>query len=76
MRLFRISLKVFSVAGIIGIFILLPINYEGNQLHSIDFFNLPNESLDKFTISNVQDGSNWYSLHFSWSPMLEYTLKL
>ncbi|CAA6657439.1 unnamed protein product [Spirodela intermedia] len=65
MRIFVFNLKVFSIAGAIGIFILLPINYEGNQLHSIDFGNLPNESLDKFTISNVKNGSNWLWAHFS-----------
>ncbi|CAA7393498.1 unnamed protein product [Spirodela intermedia] len=65
MRIFVFNLKVFSIAGAIGIFILLPINYEGDQLHSIDFGNLPNESLDKFTISNVKNGSNWLWAHFS-----------
>ncbi|XP_078430264.1 hyperosmolality-gated Ca2+ permeable channel 2.3 [Wolffia australiana] len=65
MRIFVFSLKVFSFAGVIGVFILLPINYEGDQLHSIDLANLPNESLDKFTISNVKDGSNWLWVHFS-----------
>lgn len=53
----KCSLKVFIVAGIIGITILLPINFLGNQL-SYDFSDLPNKSLDSFSISNVDDGSN------------------
>lgn len=64
-RIFIFSLKVFSVAGIIGIFILLPVNYLGDQLQDIDFSDLPNKSLDMFTISNVKDGSNRLWIHFS-----------
>ncbi|CAK7322965.1 unnamed protein product [Dovyalis caffra] len=56
-RIFTFSLKVFTVAGVIGILILLPVNYFGNQLND-DFDNLPNKSLDSFSISNVNDGSN------------------
>lgn len=52
------SLRVFGFAGIIGVFVLLPINFLGNQL-SVDFSDLANKSLDSFSISNVDDGSNW-----------------
>uniref|UniRef100_A0A1D1XSZ1 Putative membrane protein C2G11.09 n=1 Tax=Anthurium amnicola TaxID=1678845 RepID=A0A1D1XSZ1_9ARAE len=65
MRIIIFSLRVFSVAGIVGVFILLPINYHGDQLHISDFADLPNESLEKFSISNVKDGSNWLWVHFS-----------
>lgn len=55
------SLKVFSVAGVLGVFILLPINFVGTQLNE-DSSDLPNKSLDSFSISNVNDGSNrWLS---------------
>ncbi|XP_010661094.1 CSC1-like protein HYP1 isoform X3 [Vitis vinifera] len=64
MRIFIFSLRVFTFAGIIGVFILLPINYLGNQL-SIDFSDLPNKSLDSFSISNVDNGSNRLWIHFS-----------
>ncbi|XP_059670377.1 CSC1-like protein HYP1 isoform X2 [Cornus florida] len=64
MRIFTFGFKVFSFAGIIGVFILLPINYLGNQL-SADFSDLANKSLDSFTISNVDNGSNWLWIHFS-----------
>lgn len=63
MRIFILSLKVFSVAAIIGIFILLPFNYMGNQL-SLDFTDFQNKSLETFAISNVDDGSNWLWIHF------------
>jgi len=52
------SLRVFTVAGIVGIFILLPVNYLGDQL-SHDISDLSSNSLDSFSISNVKDGSNW-----------------
>ncbi|KAJ0043591.1 hypothetical protein Pint_19178 [Pistacia integerrima] len=63
MRIFIFCLKVFTFAGIIGIFILLPVNYLGNQL-SYDFSDLPNKSLDSFSISNVDNGSNRLWIHF------------
>ncbi|XP_074574853.1 CSC1-like protein HYP1 [Curcuma longa] len=64
-RIFVFSLKVFSLAAIIGVFVLLPVNYLGDHLRDIDFSDLPNKSLDLFTISNVKDGSNWLWCHFS-----------
>ncbi|XP_042465397.1 CSC1-like protein HYP1 [Zingiber officinale] len=64
-RIFVFSLRVFSLAAIIGIFVLLPVNYLGDHLRNIDFSDLPNKSLDLFTISNVKDGSNWLWCHFS-----------
>ncbi|KAK9272214.1 hypothetical protein L1049_002585 [Liquidambar formosana] len=63
MRIFIFSLRVFTFAGIVGIFILLPINYMGSQL-DIDFSDLPQKSLDSFSISNVNDGSNRLWIHF------------
>ncbi|PHU27667.1 CSC1-like protein [Capsicum chinense] len=64
MRIFIFSAKVFTFAVIMGVFILLPINYMGKQL-SLDIFDLPNKSLESFTISNVDDGSNRLWIHFS-----------
>ncbi|KAL5739116.1 hypothetical protein ACOSQ2_028296 [Xanthoceras sorbifolium] len=62
-RIFIFSLKVFIFGGIIGIFFLLPVNFMGNQL-SYDFSDLPNKSLDSFSISNVNNGSNRLWVHF------------
>ncbi|KAG8384669.1 hypothetical protein BUALT_Bualt04G0142000 [Buddleja alternifolia] len=64
MRIFTFGFRVFRFAVIVGIFILLPFNYMGNQLN-IDFTDLPNKSLETFSISNVDDGSNRLWIHFS-----------
>ncbi|KAM6550055.1 hypothetical protein CsatB_021731 [Cannabis sativa] len=62
-RIFVFSLKVFTFAAVVGIFVLLPVNYLGNQLE-YDFSDLGNKSLDSFSISNVNDGSKWLWVHF------------
>ncbi|KAF5479485.1 hypothetical protein F2P56_000301 [Juglans regia] len=66
MRIFIFSLRVFTFAGVVGIFILLPVNYLGNQLNVdiSDFSHFSNKSLDSFSISNVNNGSNWLWIHF------------
>lgn len=51
------SLRVFSVTGAIGIFVLLPANCLGTQLEHFDITNLSNISLDFFSIANVNNGS-------------------
>ncbi|KAK7381278.1 hypothetical protein VNO78_33849 [Psophocarpus tetragonolobus] len=63
MRIFIFSLKVFSFGGIIGMFVLLPINYMGTQL--TDESDFQSKSLDSFSISNVNNGSNRLWVHFS-----------
>ncbi|XP_027359784.1 CSC1-like protein At1g69450 isoform X2 [Abrus precatorius] len=65
MRIITFSLKIFTFAGIIGILVLLPINCWGNQLKDIDVADFVNNSLDVFTISNVNSGSHWLWVHFS-----------
>lgn len=69
-RIYIFSLKVFTFAGIIGVCILLPINFMGDQL-SIDFSDLTSKSLDSFSISNVDDGSNRLWIH--WSAVYIFT---
>ncbi|ONI30889.1 hypothetical protein PRUPE_1G279800 [Prunus persica] len=64
MRLINFSLRVFLFAGVIGVFVLLPINCSGNQLEYVDFTDLSNNSLDVFTISNVNNGSSKLWIHF------------
>lgn len=59
------SFKVFLVAGIIGMFVIVPVNYRGDQIEQFNLFNITNQSLDKFSISNLNDGSNWYYNSFS-----------
>ncbi|KOM56547.1 hypothetical protein LR48_Vigan10g243900 [Vigna angularis] len=63
MRIFIFSLKVFAVGGVIGMFVLLPINYAGSQLS--DDSDFQHKSLDSFSISNVNNGSNRLWVHFS-----------
>ncbi|KAL2335480.1 hypothetical protein Fmac_016693 [Flemingia macrophylla] len=63
MRIFIFSLKVFAFGGIIGMFVLLPINYMGSQLS--DDSDFQHKSLDSFSISNVNNGSNRLWIHFS-----------
>ncbi|KAJ0094570.1 hypothetical protein Patl1_16780 [Pistacia atlantica] len=65
MRIITFSLKIFVFAGIIGIFVILPVNCTGTQLHEVDFADFSNNSLDVFTISNVNSGSKWLWIHFS-----------
>ncbi|KAI3500729.1 hypothetical protein L1887_36554 [Cichorium endivia] len=63
MRIFLFSLKVFCFAGIVGLCVLLPINYMGSQIF-IDFSDFTNKSLESFSISNVNDGSKRLWIHF------------
>ncbi|KAB2085529.1 hypothetical protein ES319_A05G403500v1 [Gossypium barbadense] len=49
--------RVFAFACVVGIFVLLPVNFSGDRL-TIDFSNLPNKTLESFSVSNVNDGSN------------------
>nr|XP_004516572.1 CSC1-like protein At1g69450 [Cicer arietinum] len=64
MRLITFSLKIFTFAGVIGIFVLLPVNCWGNHLEEVDIVDFAANSLDVFTISNVNSGSNWLWVHF------------
>ncbi|XP_058722711.1 CSC1-like protein HYP1 isoform X1 [Vicia villosa] len=64
MRMFVFSLKIFTFGGIIGMCVLLPINYLGSQL-SDDSSDFQHKSLDSFSISNVNNGSNRLWIHFS-----------
>ncbi|KAK2404457.1 CSC1 protein HYP1 [Trifolium repens] len=66
-RIFVLSLKVFTFAGIVGTLILLPINYMGTEIRDNSEFQ--NKSLDSFSISNVNNGS-----HGSMSTLLQKEL--
>ncbi|MFS8029010.1 putative calcium-dependent channel, 7TM region phosphate [Helianthus anomalus] len=63
MRIITFSFKVFTIAGFVGIFILIPVNCSGNQLQDVDFINLTNNTLDVFSISNVNNGSTSLWIH-------------
>ncbi|KAI7751183.1 LOW QUALITY PROTEIN: hypothetical protein M8C21_027795 [Ambrosia artemisiifolia] len=63
MRIITFSFKVFIIAGFVGIFVLIPVNCSGNQLQDVDFINLTNNTLDVFSISNVNNGSTSLWIH-------------
>ena len=49
---------MFAAAAVLGVGVLLPVNFFDHQLQEIDFTDLPNKSIDLFSVSNVQDGSS------------------
>ncbi|XP_072971847.1 CSC1-like protein RXW8 [Typha angustifolia] len=60
LRIVIFSIRIFSIAGLVCIFGVLPVNYFGQEmLHK----HIPSESLDVFTIANVKEGSRWLWVH-------------
>jgi len=59
MRMITFSLKVFLFAGIIGVFVLLPVNCFGDQLTVIDYADWSANSLDLFSVANLKVRSQW-----------------
>ncbi|KAK9682220.1 hypothetical protein RND81_10G059000 [Saponaria officinalis] len=59
-RLFKFGIKFFVVCSVIGLFILLPLNYftPASESSSVHYMN-------SFTISNIEAGSNRLWIHFS-----------
>ncbi|XP_022131815.1 CSC1-like protein RXW8 isoform X2 [Momordica charantia] len=54
------SIRVFSIAAIICIFLVLPVNYYGQEMtHKL----IPSESLHVFSIENVKENSKWLCAH-------------
>ncbi|URD84839.1 hypothetical protein MUK42_18597 [Musa troglodytarum] len=63
LRLFKFGTKFFTVCSIIGLLILVPVNFTCQDGHSRSEFSY---SMDAFTISNIGKGSNrnWH-IHFN-----------
>ncbi|CAN1341249.1 CSC1-like protein At1g10090 [Linum perenne] len=59
-RILVFSIRIFSIAAIICVFLLLPVNYYGKEMQHK---RLGAESLDVFTIGNVHEGSIWLWAH-------------
>ncbi|KAM1875517.1 hypothetical protein FF1_042965 [Malus domestica] len=59
-RMLIFSLRIFSIAAVICVFIVLPVNYHGQTK---DHPGIHDESLEVFTILNVQEGSKWLWTH-------------
>ncbi|URD84841.1 hypothetical protein MUK42_18597 [Musa troglodytarum] len=55
LRLFKFGTKFFTVCSIIGLLILVPVNFTCQDGHSRSEFSY---SMDAFTISNIGKGSN------------------
>ncbi|XP_078179526.1 early-responsive to dehydration stress protein (ERD4) isoform X2 [Carex rostrata] len=62
LRLFKFGMKFFSVCSLVGLLILVPVNYASQE--SSDKARI-SHSLDSFSISKVERGSNWLWVHFS-----------
>ncbi|KAI4339799.1 hypothetical protein MLD38_024699 [Melastoma candidum] len=60
LRIIIFSLRVFSVATFVCVFLVLPVNYYGQEMHHKQ---IPSESLEVFTIENVKEGSRWLWAH-------------
>ncbi|KAK6940327.1 CSC1/OSCA1-like, N-terminal transmembrane domain [Dillenia turbinata] len=54
-------MRIFSIAAVICILLVLPLNYYGQEMRHE---NIPSESLEVFTIANVREGSKWYNFWF------------
>ncbi|XP_038893318.1 CSC1-like protein At3g54510 isoform X3 [Benincasa hispida] len=59
-RLFKLGINFAAVCSVIGLVVLLPINYFGQDKPSRS-----HHSLDSLTISNIREGSDWLWVHFS-----------
>ncbi|XP_078437206.1 hyperosmolality-gated Ca2+ permeable channel 2.1-like [Wolffia australiana] len=60
LRIVVFSIRIFTIAGTICMFGVLPLNYFGQEMRHRQ---IPSESLDVFTISNVMEGSKWLWVH-------------
>ncbi|XP_050225929.1 CSC1-like protein RXW8 isoform X2 [Mercurialis annua] len=59
-RMLIFSIRVFSIAAIICLLLVLPMNYYGKDM---EHKWIPSESLHVFTIGNVKEGSRWLWAH-------------
>ncbi|KAM0911114.1 hypothetical protein ACQ4PT_013706 [Festuca glaucescens] len=54
LRLFIFSIRIFSITTFICVFIVLPVNYHGQEMAHT---HIPEESLNVYTIANLKEGS-------------------
>ncbi|KQK13814.1 hypothetical protein BRADI_1g12670v3 [Brachypodium distachyon] len=59
-RILVFSIRIFSLAAILCIFGILPLNYFGQDMHHV---RIPSASLETFTIGNMQEKSRWLWVH-------------
>lgn len=53
------SFRIFSIAAVVCNFLVLPLNYFGKEMER---HHVPAETLEVFTIVNVEEGSRWYEM--------------
>ncbi|XP_039015637.1 CSC1-like protein RXW8 isoform X1 [Hibiscus syriacus] len=56
LRIVVFSIRIFIIAAMICVFLVLPVNYYGQERQHK---KINAESLDVFTIGNVKEGSKW-----------------
>ncbi|XP_060173354.1 CSC1-like protein RXW8 [Lycium barbarum] len=59
-RMIVFSFRIFSIATTLGLFLVLPLNYFGQDIRRQQ---IPAESLELFTIVNVEPESKWFWVH-------------
>ncbi|KAJ6954788.1 hypothetical protein NC652_006285 [Populus alba x Populus x berolinensis] len=59
-RILVFSIRVFSIASVTCLFLVLPVNYYGQEMKHK---HIHAESLNVFTIANVKEGSRWLWAH-------------
>ncbi|XP_068499135.1 CSC1-like protein At3g54510 isoform X4 [Phaseolus vulgaris] len=59
-RLFKFGIKLFTVCSLVGLVVLLPVNYGVQEVQNGSSF-----TMDSLTISNVKIGSNRLWVHFT-----------
>ncbi|CAD6269463.1 unnamed protein product [Miscanthus lutarioriparius] len=59
-RILVFSIRIFTLAALLCVFGILPLNYFGQDIHHV---RIPSESLDIFTIGNVEVKSRWLWVH-------------
>ncbi|MFQ6667017.1 hypothetical protein Gotur_033174 [Gossypium turneri] len=60
MRIVVFSIRVFIIAAVICLFIVLPVNYYGQDMQHKEIHS---ELLEVFTIGNVKEDSKWLWVH-------------
>ncbi|KAM0915567.1 hypothetical protein ACQ4PT_010741 [Festuca glaucescens] len=60
LRLFIFSIRIFSITTFICVFIVLPVNYHGQEMSHT---HIPEESLNVYTIANLKEGSRKLWVH-------------
>ncbi|KAE8653937.1 CSC1-like protein [Hibiscus syriacus] len=60
LRIVVFSIRIFIIAAMICVFLVLPVNYYGQEMQHK---KIHAESLEVFTIGNVKEGSKWFWTH-------------